>query len=151
MSTSKFNKDKLAEAAADKFIVATDLCDMLVKFSDLDNRSAHRIIGRAVRNAYEEEHDGFTLDSIKLAARQLNIELPNISEQVFNSNIDIPSLISLRKGLGSANPEQVKSMVQDSQNCLAKAHSFQENYRMSSFDERFVKKVSLFLNELKDK
>ncbi|MEL7580101.1 lyase family protein [Pseudoalteromonas sp. D15MCD-2] len=151
LSTSKFNKDKLAEAAADKFIVATDLCDMLVKFSDLDNRSAHKIIGRAVRNACDEEQDGFTLDSIKLAAQQLNIDLPNIPDQVFNSNIDIPSLISLRKGLGSANPEQVQLMVQDSQNSIAKAHSFQGNYRMSSFNERFVKKVNLFLNELKDK
>ncbi|MBH0067363.1 argininosuccinate lyase [Pseudoalteromonas sp. NZS100] len=148
LETATFNKKRLAEAANDPFIVATDLCDMLVKHSDIDNRSAHKVVGRAVRNAYESGDYGFSIESIKQAASQLEIELPAIPVDVFEANFDIASLMSLREGLGSANPEQVKMTIKQNEQSLEHAESVQQKYQIGGFEKRVLTKTEDYLKRL---
>lgn len=151
LETATFNKKRLAEAASDPFIVATDLCDMLVKHSDIDNRSAHKVIGRAVRNADDAGKSGFTIQSIKQAAKQLDIKLPDISAEVFAANFDIASLMSLREGLGSANPEQVKVTIKHNEQLLDEARNTQKKYSVDDFEKRILIKAKSYLQILEGK
>ncbi|WP_462157646.1 lyase family protein [Pseudoalteromonas sp. GB56] len=148
LSAATFNKDQLAKAAADNFIISTDLCDMLVKHAELDNRSAHKIIGRAVRNAIDENTAVLTLDGVSKAASELSITLPNISQSAFDEVSNIASLIMLRKGVGSAHPESVSALASKITERLNAANTYAMSLDFSGFEQRFMARVSDYINVL---
>jgi argininosuccinate lyase len=57
LTQSTFNKDKLAAAAGEGFTYSTDICDYLVLKSDLDNRTVHKVVGKAVRQCIEQNQE----------------------------------------------------------------------------------------------
>jgi argininosuccinate lyase len=54
LRTASFNRQKLAEAAGDEFLAATDLADLLVR-RGVPFREAHGIVGSLVRHALDQE------------------------------------------------------------------------------------------------
>ena len=54
LATITFDRDRMADAAADEFPAATDVADLLVK-RDVPFRQAHGIVGAVVRRAVEQQ------------------------------------------------------------------------------------------------
>ncbi len=148
ISSCEFNTDELAKAANDKFAVATDICDMLVKTQEIDNRSVHKVVGRAVRNALENNIDHLSISGIKQAAEELTITLSDIDEKLFAANTDVPQLIKLRKGIGSAHPDQVAKMQAQNADKIKAAISFKRALDLESFEQDFLASIKSLLDEL---
>jgi argininosuccinate lyase len=53
LASAAFNRERLASAASDEFLAATDIADMLVR-RGVPFREAHRIVGGVVRGAIEQ-------------------------------------------------------------------------------------------------
>lgn len=85
--------ERMQKAASDSFMGATDLADYLVK-NGVPFRSAHEVVGRAVRDAL---HAGLQLDEIDLSAySQLFQGLPPdylSAENIINRKAHAPSLL----------------------------------------------------------
>ncbi|MEO2266917.1 lyase family protein [Pseudoalteromonas sp. YIC-656] len=145
LRAARFDKSQLAKAAADNFIISTDLCDMLVKHAGLDNRSAHKIIARAVRNALENAQTKLTLSAVMTAASQLAIVLPAISQDVFDEVSNIPSLIMLRQGVGSAHPDSVKSLASKTARRISLAEDYANELNFEHFEQRFLNRVNEYI------
>jgi argininosuccinate lyase len=72
LATGTFKRERLAEAAADEFLAATDVADLLVR-RGIPFREAHAIVGSLVRHALEH---GKTLSELS------NEELAQFSDRL---------------------------------------------------------------------
>ena len=70
-----FDTDALARAAADPLTASTEVCDELCLRHGLDNRSAHRIVGRAIRTALDDGREMFTAAELEAAAAEIGVGL----------------------------------------------------------------------------
>ena len=61
--TAKVNSDRMAEACDEGFITATELADLLVKEKGMPFRTAHQIVGKAVKKAIKENKKPSEIDS----------------------------------------------------------------------------------------
>ncbi len=99
-----FNRDRLREAAAGGFSLATDLAEELVR-RGVPFRKAHEIVGDVVRVAEDRGHDldGFAPD--ELAALH-----PEIDES-FSEILDVDQAIARRDGLNATSIARVREQL----------------------------------------
>ncbi|MDQ8044197.1 MAG: argininosuccinate lyase [Solirubrobacteraceae bacterium] len=66
LSTASFNRDRMAAAASDENIAATDIADFLVK-KGLPFRESHGVVAGLVRTSFEQKRplSSFTLEELK--------------------------------------------------------------------------------------
>lgn len=103
-----FDIDALADAAADPLMASTEICDVLTVEGGLDNRTAHRIVGRAVRSALADEHP-LTADVLNDAAHDLGVEIDLDADRL--SEISAPeAIVAARTTYGGAGSASVRSM-----------------------------------------
>jgi argininosuccinate lyase len=117
---ARFDPDRMAEQAANGFAYSTDLCDFLVLDTGIDNRSAHRIVGRAVREAVAAGRSDLEADDLTAAARSLEIPLPQLDASAVSAERDLRRLIDLRTGTGGAGNiapmlDELRAVVADGQ------------------------------------
>jgi argininosuccinate lyase len=63
VKTTKVNKNRMAKACNEGFITATELADMLVKEKGMPFRTAHQLVGKAVKQAIKENKKPSDIDS----------------------------------------------------------------------------------------
>jgi argininosuccinate lyase len=90
LAGATFDVERMAAEAATGFAYATDLCDFLVMTTGIDNRSAHRVIGRAVRDAVRRGAEQLGADDIKAAAQEVGVDVGDIDEQDVARERDLP-------------------------------------------------------------
>jgi argininosuccinate lyase len=67
LSSIRFDRDRLARAASDEFLAATDVADLLVR-RGMPFREAHRVVGGLVRSAIDQGKQLSELSADELAA-----------------------------------------------------------------------------------
>jgi argininosuccinate lyase len=104
LSTLKFRKDRMLEAAKEGFLNATDLADYLV-VKGMPFRKAHEVVGGAVRYCIDR---GKRLDDLSLD--ELVTFSGLIGEDVFEV-LPIEKCVRRRRSLGGTSPDAMPEQV----------------------------------------
>ncbi len=98
---------------ANGFAMATDLAETIMLETGLDFRSAHRIVGRLVRDAAQTNRLMRDLTVADLdAAAQVMLNRPlRLPEAVFAQALDPATAVAARQGIGGAAPEPLAAML----------------------------------------
>jgi argininosuccinate lyase len=108
-----FNAPVAAARLANGFATATDLAETITLETGLDFRTAHRIVGRLVREATQAnrtKRDLTTADLDAAAQEILNRPL-HLSEAAFVQALDPGAAVAARQGIGGAAPEPLSAML----------------------------------------
>jgi argininosuccinate lyase len=107
----RFDVARMAAAANTGYLYSSDLCDLFVERAGIDNRSAHRIVGYAVRERIAAGGGPLELADVTRAAAMLDITLPAIDEAEFDRTLQAEHLVALRRSTGGAAPEPMQTML----------------------------------------
>ena len=115
-----FHSSVAAARLANGFTTATDLVEMITLETGLDFRTAHRIVGRLVREATQTNRTMRELTTTDLdAAAQVILNRPlHLSETVFAQANDPATAIAARQGIGGAAPEPLSNMLTECRSTL---------------------------------
>ncbi|MFL5592532.1 MAG: argininosuccinate lyase [Ktedonobacteraceae bacterium] len=108
-----FNAPVAAARLANGFATATDLAETITLETGLDFRTAHRIVGRLVREATQARRTMPDLTSADLdAAAQEILNRPlHLSEAALVQALDPAAAVAARQGIGGAAPEPLSAML----------------------------------------
>ena len=105
VSDLKFDRARLAAAAAEGYTTATDLADWLVREAGVPFRDSHRIAGRIVARA---EQAGQPVEQLSLA------EFREVDERVTDSVFEVLGVensVRSRTSYGGTAPANVRAQV----------------------------------------
>jgi argininosuccinate lyase len=110
VSSARFNRKRLEEESRKGFATATDLADLLVREYGLPFRTAHSIVGRAVREGNLE------LDTLEKVARELGsislVGLGLTAEKVLEA-LSPHSAVTVRDAIGGPSPVAIRAALKD--------------------------------------
>ncbi len=109
----RFNAPVAAARLANGFATATDLAETITLETDLDFRTAHRIVGRLVREATQTNRTmrELTLADLDAAAQAILNRPLHLSEAAFAQALDPDMAVAARQGIGGAAPEPLSAML----------------------------------------
>ena len=98
---------------ANGFAMATDLAETITLETGLDFRSAHRIVGRLVRDAVQTKRlmRDLTVADLDAAALVILNRPLRLPEAVFAQALDPASAVAARQGIGGAAAEPLAAML----------------------------------------
>ena len=116
----RFNAPVAAARLANGFATATDLAEMITLETGLDFRTAHRIVGRLVREATQTNRTmrDLTTADLDTAAQEILNRPLHLSEVAFVQAIDPAAAVAARQGIGGAAPEPLSAMLTECRNTL---------------------------------
>ncbi|HEY1480710.1 MAG TPA: lyase family protein, partial [Gaiellales bacterium] len=105
--------ERFAQIARESFVTAADVADVLAMEGGLDYRSAHKVVGRAVRDLVESGDPPSSLDPARLsAAAEAAIGRPvEISAELLRSALDPAACAAARLQTGSSSPAAMDAML----------------------------------------
>jgi argininosuccinate lyase len=112
---------RFEEIARDSFVTAADVADVIALSGALDYRSAHRVVGRAVRDLVESGEPPSALTSARLssAAASLLGQPLAIDGATLAAALDPAACGAARKQAGSSSVEAMTAMLDDIDASLA--------------------------------
>jgi argininosuccinate lyase len=113
VSGMEVEPERWARAAREGFTAAADVADVLAAEAGLDYRTAHHVVGRAVRDLVEAglTPDALTPDRIAAAARETIGRPVAIGADVLAAALDPAACAAARIQTGSSAPDQVAAMI----------------------------------------
>jgi len=114
------NADRAARRAAEDFIGATDLAEVIMLKSGLDYKAAHDIVARAVRLALEAGLTTLTADLVNAAAVETRHAASlRIMPEMIAEALDPARIVQTRTGTGGAAESSVTEMIAECRGMLA--------------------------------
>jgi argininosuccinate lyase len=145
---ARFDTDRMAAAAHDGYLYSSDLCDLYVERTGIDNRSVHRIVGYAVRECIADGGRALRPADIARAAEALGIALPAIDSGEFECILRPEHVIDLRRSEGGAAPGPMQEMIDDVTARAAMAHTTWDNHAVLGFRAHFYDTIRTTIREL---
>jgi argininosuccinate lyase len=109
------NVARAAQRASEDFIGATDLAEVIMLKQNIDYKTAHDLVGRAVRAALDSGATTLTADLLNAAAgRDLGLTSEEIAEA-----LDPARIVAARTGPGGAAEAPMAQMVAECREALA--------------------------------
>jgi argininosuccinate lyase len=108
----RFNRERLAEAAADEFLGATDVADLLVR-RGMAFRQAHGVVGGLVREALER---GVSLSGLGVDRLAVHSEL---LDEEFYEVLAASSLLESKRAEGGTSSARVAEQLEAARSALA--------------------------------
>src|ERR687887_1595005 len=114
----------LAEITRESFVTAADVADVLALSGELDYRSAHKVVGRAVRDLVDAGDSPSKLTPERLAAAgEATLGRPvAIDEAVLREALDPAACAAARRQTGSSAEPAIDAMLADIEETLT-AHA----------------------------
>ena len=105
--------ERFDEIARESFVTAADISDVLALSGQIDYRSAHKVVGRAVRELVDEGKPPSELTPARLsaAAEAAVGRGVDIDEQTLRSALDPAACAAERKQTGSSSPAAMDAML----------------------------------------
>jgi argininosuccinate lyase len=105
---------RFEEIARGSFVTAADVSDVLALHAGLDYRSAHTVVGRAVRDLVDAGEPPSALTAARLsAAAEETIGRPlEIDAEVLRDALDPAACAAARRQIGSSSPEAMQEMLE---------------------------------------
>ena len=146
LAETQFHTERMAQQAASGFAYATDVCDYLVVETGVDNRSAHRVVGLAVRQALERGDATIGADDLARAAVEMDVDLPELSSDGVDLQRDLAHLIDVRTGVGAAGA--LDPMIDELSTLAATTATTYRTHRINDFEDRFLAETRRFAEDL---
>ncbi|MFN8456188.1 MAG: argininosuccinate lyase [Anaerolineae bacterium] len=117
----RFNTVLAAQRLAAGFAIATDLAETITLETGLDFRSAHRVVGRMVRDSLSAGHSAREITGAEVdAAAQAILGRPlHLSETALAQALDPAAGVAARRQTGGAAPEPLAAMLAECRELLA--------------------------------
>ena len=124
-----FHSSLAAARLESGFTTATDLAETITLETGLDFRTAHRIVGRLVREATRTNRTMRELTTVDLdrAAQEILRRPLYLSETAFTHATDPATAIAARRGIGGAAPEPLSTMLAECRSMLDAYTSWYNN------------------------
>ncbi len=118
-----FHASVAAARLANGFATATDLAEIITLETGLDFRTAHRIVGRLVREATQTNRTMRELTTADLdAAAQFILNRPlHLPDAALTQALDPAAAVAARQGIGGVAPEPLSAMLTE---CRATLNTF---------------------------
>jgi argininosuccinate lyase len=115
LSTITVNKERAGELAKSNFATATELADILVREKDMPFRTAHKIVGRMVTEALENNVSLHNIDSIFLdnVAMEVMGKSLDLDDELIKKALDPYENIKARTVIGGSSPQAVEIAIQN--------------------------------------
>ena len=113
LSTIEINKERAAKLAKSNFATATELADILVREKNMPFRTAHKIVGRMVTQALEnnvsiDDIDSKFLNNVTYEVMDKSIDL---DDELIRKALDPYENIKARTVTGGSSPEAVENAI----------------------------------------
>ncbi|PKL62523.1 MAG: argininosuccinate lyase [Methanomicrobiales archaeon HGW-Methanomicrobiales-2] len=126
IGSATFNTERMAAEAGRGFSTATELADVLVRDYGLPFRTAHRIVGRAVRHG---SLDLATLEGAAQEAAGLSVVALGITQERIDSVLDPRHAVAVRSIIGGPAPAAVAVQIADQKELLSRDVAWAEETR----------------------
>jgi argininosuccinate lyase len=103
----RVNGERMARAAREGFTNAADVADVLAQTAGLDYRTAHKVVGLAVRRLVDQGAGELTAAAIAEAA----LEVTGASVEIDPAQLDPAACAQARLQAGSSSPEAMEAML----------------------------------------
>jgi argininosuccinate lyase len=123
IATAAFNTERMAAEAGRGFSTATELADVLVREYGLPFRTAHRIVGRAVRHG---SLDIATLEGAAREAAGLSVVDLGLTEERIALALDPRHAVAVRTIVGGPAPAAVAVQLTEQEELLARDRAWAE-------------------------
>ncbi|HLB49025.1 MAG TPA: argininosuccinate lyase, partial [Anaerolineales bacterium] len=134
------NADLAAQRVAENFIGATDLAEEIMlkegrsieRPYGIDYKTAHDLVGRAVRTAIESGATTLTAELLDAAAEETQhaASLQHLTPEDIADALDPASIVAARTGPGGAAESSVTQMIAECRDTLADHHQWREAMQM---------------------
>jgi argininosuccinate lyase len=123
--------ERFTEIARESFVTAADVADVLALEGGLDYRSAHKVVGRAVRDLLESGEPPSALTPARLAAAsEATVGRPvAVDEQTLAAALDPAACAAARLQIGSSSEAALAVMLAGIDATLAANRAWSENAR----------------------
>jgi argininosuccinate lyase len=120
--------ERFEQIARESFVTAADVSDVLALRGDIDYRSAHKVVGRAVRDLVEAGEPPSELTPARLsAAAEAAIGRPvTIDEATLRDALDPAACAEARRQTGSSSAEAMAAMLAGIEESLAEHDRWSE-------------------------
>jgi len=104
------NKERCLELSGANFATATDLADIIVREKKIPFRTAHKIVGRIVNVAIDDDIAVEDIDSdfVDIIATELGFEELKLDDELIQKALDPLENVKMRKVPGGPSPEMVQ-------------------------------------------
>jgi len=123
--------ERFAQMARESFVTAADVADVLALTGDIDYRSAHKVVGRAVRDLHEAGEPPSQLTPDRLAAasaaaigRPVEVDGPTLWDA-----LDPAACAAARRQVGSSSEAAMDAMLDGIDATLAAHESWSQTAR----------------------
>jgi argininosuccinate lyase len=109
----ELDTERFAQIARESFVTAADVADVLALTGDVDYRSAHTIVGRAIRELVDAGEPSTRLTAVGLAAAAAaTIGRPvEVDEAVLRDALDPAACAAARRQTGSSSEAAMEEML----------------------------------------
>jgi argininosuccinate lyase len=123
--------DRFQQVARESFVTAADVADVLAAEAGLDYRSAHKVVGRAVRDLVEagEPPSALTPASLSAAAEAVIGAPVELDAETLRAALDPAACAASRRQTGSSSPPAMDAMLAGVDAALAESASWSEAAR----------------------
>ena len=118
------NTVAMAQRATEGYTYGTDLAEVLVQEHGLDFRTAHRLVGAAVRLAHEQGAPTMTPAIIDLGAQEVMGQPLKIRPALLQDEMTPFPLVAARQGVGGASPASTARMLEEVRAATASAETW---------------------------
>jgi argininosuccinate lyase len=122
---------RFERVARESFVTAADVADVLAQSGALDYRSAHKVVGRAVRDLVEagEQPSALTPARLAAAAEAVTGSAVELDEATLRDALDPAACAAARRQAGSSSAEAMDAMLASVEATLAESAAWSENAR----------------------
>jgi argininosuccinate lyase len=112
---------RFEEIARESFVTAADVSDVLALHAGLDYRSAHKVVGRAVRDLVDAGDPPSSLTAARLsaAAEETIGRAIEIDPEILRGALDPAACAAARRQTGSSSPEAMREMLEHLEETVA--------------------------------
>jgi argininosuccinate lyase len=123
----QFNTELMAARASEGFVQATDLAELIMQTTQINYRTAHHLVGMAIRLALERGVDTGEIpaDILEEAACQVLGHSLNLPAALLLPLADPAAIVATRQGLGGAAREPVCAMIEECRQLMAAGETWQ--------------------------
>jgi len=123
--------ERFAQIARDSFVTAADVADVLALTGEIDYRSAHQVVGRAVRDLVDagEPPSELTADRLAAAAEAAIGRPVGLDDATLRDALDPAACAAARRQTGSSSEAALAEMLDEIDATLAAQKSWSETAR----------------------
>jgi argininosuccinate lyase len=116
-----FNTSLMTQRAGEGFAQATDLAEVIMERTGLNYRTAHRVVGLAIRLAFDTGGKEGTISAVLLdeAARQVLGRSLDLPDETLSLLASPSAIVATRTGVGGAAVEPIRAMLRECSELLS--------------------------------